>query len=129
MRYVAHVVAVYPADQAGNTTFDVWENIVVVKGERPSAALERAIQLTQAALDNEENWRALGYLSGPILYGVRTMNSYVQLPSAVKGAGAADAQILVKSISITKTELEELQSFGEISTGYRLMHLSQSKPQ
>lgn len=125
MRYVAHVVVVYPVDQAGSTTFDVWENIVVVKEERPSTALERAIQLSQAALDNEENCRALGYLSGPVLYGVRTVNSYVELPSSVKDTDAADAQILVKVISITKAELKKLQSFGEISTRYRLMHLSQ----
>ena len=129
MRYVAHVVAVYPADQAASTTFDVWENIVVVKEERPSAALERAIQLSKVALDNEENWRALGYSSRPILYGVRAMNSYVELPSSVKDYAAADAQILVKVISITKAELEELQSFREISTRYRLMHLSQHNRQ
>lgn len=129
MRYVAHVVAVYPADQVASSTFDVWENIVVVKEERPSAALERAIQLSQVALDDEENWRALGYFSRPVLYGVRTMNSYIELPSSIKDNAAVDAQILVKVISITKAELEELHSFREISTRYRLMHLSQHKRQ
>jgi hypothetical protein len=126
MRYVAHVVAVYPTDQLDSTTFDVWENIVVVTGERPRVALERALQLSQATLDEEDNWRALGYFSRPVLYGVRTINSYVELPRSGKATTCgADLQILVKCTSISNEELEELKSYNEISTHYRLMHLSE----
>jgi hypothetical protein len=80
MSYVAHVVVVFPPDPVDSAVLDVWENLVVFKAENPRRALERAIALTRAVLDDDDNCRALGYPSRPLLYGVSDLTTDDVLP-------------------------------------------------
>jgi hypothetical protein len=124
MSYVAHVLVVFPPDPADSPILDVWENFVVFAAENPRKALERAIALTKAVLDDDDNCRAVGYPSRPILYGVRDLMTDDVLPQTE--ARAPDGcQILTKQRSISKGDFEKLRSFDEILIPYSIIHSSE----
>jgi|HubBroStandDraft_2_1064218.scaffolds.fasta_scaffold772830_1 hypothetical protein len=119
MSYVAHVVVVFPPDPVDSAVLDVWENLVVFKAENPRRALERAIALTRAVLDDDDNCRALGYPSRPLLYGVRDLTTDDVLPRS-RSAMCEDCQILTKQRSISRADFERLRSFDEIWIPYSI---------
>ena len=121
MSYVAHVVVVFPPDPADSAILDVWENFVVFAAENAREAIERAIALTKAVLDDDENCRALGYPTRPILYGVRDLATDDVLPQSPAKTHEG-CQILTKQRSISKIDFERLRSFNEVSIPYSLIH-------
>ena len=121
MSYVAHVMVVFPPDPTDSVILDVWENFVIFAAENPRDAIERAISLTKAVLDNDENCRALGYPSRPVLYGVRDLATDDVLPQSPPTTHEG-CRILTKQRSISKADLEKLRSFDEISVPYGLIH-------
>jgi hypothetical protein len=121
MSYVAHVVVVFPPDPADSAVLDVWENFVVFAAETAREAIERAIALTKAVLDDDDNCRALGYPTRPILYGVRDLATDDVLPQSPPTTHEG-CQILTKQRSISKTDFERLRSFNEVSIPYSLIH-------
>jgi hypothetical protein len=120
MSYVAHVVVVFPPDPADSEVFDVWENFVVLAAENARRALELAIALTRAELDDDITCRALGYPSRPILYGVKDLTTNDALPRS-RTATCEDCQVLTKQRSITRVDFERLKSFDEISVPYSII--------
>lgn len=122
MRYVARIVAVFPVTRTDPFVFDVWENIVVVEAEGPRRALERAIALSRSLLDDDANCAALGYSSRPILYGVRELNSAVELPET-REPQRQNPRTLVRTMSISKADFDKLKSFEGIQCRFQLMHI------
>jgi hypothetical protein len=121
MSYVAHVVVVFPPDPTDSAILDVWENFVVFAAENPRKAIERAIALTKAVLDDDDNCRALGYPSRPVLYGVRDLATDDVLPQSPMTTRDG-CQILTKQRSISEIDFERLRSFNEISMPYSIIH-------
>jgi len=122
MRYVAQVIAVFPADRENASVFDVWENIAVVEAEAPRDAIERAIALSRSLLDDDAHCATLGYSTRRILYGVRALNSAVELPGT-REPQPQNPRILVRLMSINRADLDKLKSFDEIPVRFQLMHI------
>jgi hypothetical protein len=121
MRYVTHVVAVFPASRQDAIVFDVWENIAIVEAGAPRDTLERATALSRGFLDDDANCATLGFEQAD-LYGVRALNSAVELPDT-REPQRQNPRILVKLRSIDKADLDKLRSFDEIPARLQLMHV------
>jgi hypothetical protein len=120
MRYVAHVVVVFPIDQSGPGTFDIWENAVVLNSESPKKALDDAIAVSRSLLDDRNNCGTLGYSNRPVLYAVKSLYDYLALG---RPENMENCHILTKNITIGKEELEKLRSFDQISVPFGLIHI------
>jgi hypothetical protein len=121
MSYVAHVVVVFPPDPTDSAILDVWENFLIFAAENPRKAIERAIALTKAVLDDDSNCRALGYPSRPVLYGVRDLATDDVLPQSPPTTHEG-CRILTKQRSISRLDFERLRSFNEISIPLTIIH-------
>lgn len=112
--YCAGVTLVLPT--SSDDLFDVWEIETILRSSTPKKASEEAIGLSKSL----EDWKTLGYLNQPVLYGVRYIHTHQALPPVVEG-GLACTRIPVKIGTINRQELQMLTSYDEVFVSYGLM--------
>jgi hypothetical protein len=122
MRYIAHVTLAFAVDNTHPKTFDIWEHVIVFQSRGSRDALKSALANSKAILDQSDNYQALGYLSKPSLYAVRSLHTDVDLPRT-SAKRDDNCWMLSRLGTFSEEEMERIRSFNEVSVPYRVIHI------
>ena len=122
MRYFAQVTIAFSDFEKGRNVFDVWESTLVLDAERAVQALKQAIPNSRRVFDDPKNWRALGYLSKPSLYGVRSIHTEDDLPGR-KASCNSDCMMLTMIGTFDETQMAKLTAFEDVLLPYSVMYI------
>jgi hypothetical protein len=123
MSFVVTVVLVFDRAQAEDKRYDVWDVQTPVEADSPRKALEGAISLSK----NPEDWKRLGYPDGPVLVGIRSVDTVSDMfPTSQKISHRGRLPVLVGGVDEHNFHL--LRSFNEISFPYSLMYIDGAFP-
>jgi hypothetical protein len=123
MSFVVTVVLVFDRAQAEDKRYDVWDVQTPVEADSPRKALEGAISLSK----NPEDWKRLGYPDGPVLVGIRSVDTVSDM-FPIAGKQNVPARLPVLTGSIDEHNFQLLKSFNKISFPYSLMYIDGAFP-
>ena len=122
MRYFAQVTIAFSDCEKGQNVFDIWESTLVLDAEGPGQALKQAIPNSRRVFDDPKNWRALGYLSNPCFYGVRSIHTEEELPGR-KASCNSDCMTLTMIGTFDETQMAKLTAFEDVLVPYSVMYI------
>ena len=122
MRYFAQVIIAFAELANGRNLYEIWESTLVLDAEGPGQALKQAIPNSRAVFDDPKNWRALGYLSNPCFYGVRSIHTEEELPGR-KASCNSDCMTLTMIGTFDETQMAKLTAFEDVLVPYSVMYI------